>query len=36
MNESTTIEGISYGPLASLIGTWRGDKGMDIAPESEG
>jgi len=36
MNESTTIEGISYGPLASLIGTWKGGKGMDIAPEPEG
>ena len=25
-----------YGPLAVLIGTWEGDKGMDIAPEEDG
>ncbi len=36
MNESTTIEGISYGPLVSLVGIWKGDKGMDISPEPEG
>ncbi|MCP4301665.1 MAG: FABP family protein [Gammaproteobacteria bacterium] len=36
MNESTTIEGIAYGPLASLPGIWKGDKGMDIAPEPDG
>jgi len=27
---------IAYGPLENLIGTWAGDKGMDIAPEPEG
>ncbi len=27
---------IDYGPLAPLIGTWRGDKGMDVAPEPDG
>jgi hypothetical protein len=27
---------IDYGPLTGLIGTWRGDKGMDIAPEPDG
>jgi len=27
---------IDYGPLAGLIGTWRGDKGIDIAPEPDG
>jgi len=27
---------IDYGPLTALIGTWRGDKGMDIAPDPEG
>ena len=27
---------IDYGPLESLIGTWEGDKGMDISPEPEG
>ena len=30
---TTTID---YGPLAALIGTWRGDKGMDIAPDPAG
>jgi hypothetical protein len=29
-------EPIDYGPLAELIGTWRGDKGMDITPEPDG
>lgn len=24
---------VDYGPLAGLIGTWSGEKGMDIAPE---
>lgn len=33
MTESTDID---YGPLACLIGTWVGDKGMDIAPEPDG
>ncbi len=36
MSKSTIIEGIAYGPLASLIGIWKGDKGMDISPEPEG
>ena len=27
---------IDYGPLSGLIGTWEGDKGMDIAPEPDG
>ncbi|MDX8406599.1 MAG: heme-binding beta-barrel domain-containing protein [Mariprofundus sp.] len=27
---------IDYGPLTQLIGVWKGDKGMDIAPESDG
>lgn len=27
---------IDYGPLESLIGTWEGDKGMDVSPEPEG
>lgn len=27
---------IDYGPLTNLIGTWQGDKGMDIAPEPDG
>lgn len=25
-----------YGPLASLLGTWTGARGMDVAPEPEG
>lgn len=32
----TVIDGIDYGPLACLIGTWKGDRGMDVAPESDG
>ena len=31
-----TIVAINYGPLKELIGVWKGDKGMDIAPESDG
>jgi len=27
---------INYGPLHQLIGTWKGDKGTDIAPEPNG
>ena len=27
---------VDYGPLAGLIGNWRGDKGMDISPEPDG
>ena len=27
---------IDYGPLAGLIGAWKGDKGADIAPEPDG
>ena len=30
------VETIDYGPLAVLIGTWKGDKGVDIAPEPDG
>lgn len=33
---TTTIDGIDYGPLASLVGTWRGEQGMDVAPDPEG
>ena len=32
----TTPADIDYGPLTKLIGTWRGDKGMDVAPDPEG
>lgn len=27
---------IDYGPLLALVGTWQGDKGMDISPEPGG
>ena len=33
---STEIDGIDYGPLAALVGVWKGDKGVDRAPEPEG
>lgn len=36
MSEHTAIDGIDYGPLAALIGTWQGDKGVDRAPEPDG
>ncbi len=36
MHECTTIDGINYGPLAVLIGVWKGDKGVDRAPEPDG
>ena len=29
-------EKADYGPLNLLIGTWKGDKGLDIAPQEEG
>ena len=25
-----------YGPLVALVGTWSGNKGVDIAPETDG
>ncbi len=31
----TTIEDIDYGPLACLLGVWKGDSGMDVAPEPD-
>lgn len=27
---------IDYGPLAGLIGSWKGDKGLDVSPEPDG
>ena len=32
VNEATA----DYGPLRALIGTWRGDRGVDISPEPDG
>ena len=29
-------DAVDYGPLTGLIGTWKGDKGMDISPEPGG
>ena len=28
-------ENIDYGPLEALIGTWKGEDGMDVAPEPD-
>ena len=36
MTNFTTIDGVNYGPLAALIGVWKGDKGIDRAPEPDG
>ena len=33
---STEINGVDYGPLHQLIGSWRGEKGLDVAPEPDG
>ena len=33
MSESQPID---YGPLKRLIGVWKGDKGLDVAPEPNG
>ena len=30
------IDTTDYGPLTTLVGTWQGDKGLDIAPEPDG
>jgi hypothetical protein len=30
------MSGVNYGPLKALIGTWRGDKGVDVAPSPDG
>ena len=32
----TEINGINYGPLGGLIGVWKGDKGLDVAPDPDG
>ena len=29
-------ESINYGPLIELIGVWKGNKGLDVAPEPDG
>lgn len=35
MNDSV-INGVDYGPLAKLIGVWKGDKGKDVIPKTDG
>lgn len=32
----TVLNGIDYGPLYELVGTWAGAKGIDISPEPDG
>ena len=27
---------IDYGPISELIGVWKGDKGIDMAPDADG
>ncbi len=36
MMKSTVVENVDYGPLAQLIGTWKGEQGEDLAPEPDG
>ena len=36
MSNETLPAGIDFGPLARLVGVWKGDKGLDVAPEPEG
>ena len=31
-----SVTEIDYGPLARLVGTWEGDRGLDVAPEPDG
>ena len=33
MNETSPID---FGPLGLLLGTWRGNKGLDVSPEPDG
>lgn len=33
---TTIINNIDYGPLYQLIGSWRGDRGLDVSPEPDG
>ncbi|MFV0277498.1 MAG: heme-binding beta-barrel domain-containing protein [Parahaliea sp.] len=36
MSEQSIIDGIDYGPLAALLGVWKGGRGVDRAPEPDG
>jgi len=29
-------DSINYGPLSGLVGSWKGDRGLDVAPEENG
>lgn len=33
---STIIQDVDYGPLAGLVGEWKGDRGTDVAPAPGG
>ena len=35
MSEIDPVMLVDYGPLKALIGVWKGDEGMDIAPEPD-
>lgn len=32
----TDASEVDYGPLTGLIGTWKGERGLDVAPEPDG
>ncbi|MCK5881493.1 MAG: FABP family protein [Sinobacterium sp.] len=32
---TTMINGLDYGPIACLVGKWKGDRGLDIAPDND-
>lgn len=32
---TTVIDGLDYGPLAGLVGEWKGDRGLDVAPDKD-
>jgi hypothetical protein len=36
VSQTATIDGVDYGSLAALVGTWPGDKGFAKAPEPDG
>ncbi|NRB39563.1 MAG: FABP family protein [Pseudomonadales bacterium] len=36
MSTDTIIDGLDFGPIACLVGTWKGEKGMDVSPEEDG
>jgi hypothetical protein len=32
----TIIDGVDFGPLSDLIGEWKGNEGVDVAPDPDG